>query len=292
VGGIHGNEVAGIKAIDLVLKMLEVEPITNPNFEYRGNFVGLRGNLRAIKSGRRFIHHDLNRLWKEELVYAIIHKNKELEIEEEHEIKELWLTIKDLIHEYQPPSLVFLDLHTTSAQNGVFCIPAENEASLDLAKNLNVPVVLGLLTGLEATTLHYIEEKNTGVPTMAVCIEAGQHEDPLSVNRSVAAIINCLAEIGSVERSHVNNHHNTILSKYSKDFPTVTSLIYRHGIKEEDKFKMRPGYHNFQKISIGEHIADDKNGPITIQQECHILMPLYQNQGNDGFFLVKKESTK
>ena len=27
IGGMHGNERAGIRAIDLILKMLEVEPI-------------------------------------------------------------------------------------------------------------------------------------------------------------------------------------------------------------------------------------------------------------------------
>ncbi len=48
LGGIHGNEPAGVMAVDLILKMLEVEPITNPDFEFRGTIVGIRGNMQAL----------------------------------------------------------------------------------------------------------------------------------------------------------------------------------------------------------------------------------------------------
>jgi len=34
-GGIHGNELAGVHALTLMLKMLEVEPITNESFSYK-----------------------------------------------------------------------------------------------------------------------------------------------------------------------------------------------------------------------------------------------------------------
>jgi len=44
VGGMHGNEPAGVLAIREVLKMLEVEPLGNPTFRYAGQFVGLIGN--------------------------------------------------------------------------------------------------------------------------------------------------------------------------------------------------------------------------------------------------------
>ncbi|MBT8228632.1 MAG: succinylglutamate desuccinylase/aspartoacylase family protein, partial [Bacteroidia bacterium] len=60
-GALHGNEPAGIKAVDLVLKMLEIEPISNPDFYYKGRFLGLIGNLKALEKGIRFIDKDLNR---------------------------------------------------------------------------------------------------------------------------------------------------------------------------------------------------------------------------------------
>ena len=65
-GAMHGNEPAGIKALDLMFKMLEVEPITNPDFHFRGRILGLCGNLRATQAGKRFIEKDLNRQWTKE----------------------------------------------------------------------------------------------------------------------------------------------------------------------------------------------------------------------------------
>lgn len=60
-----------------------------------------------------------------------------------------------------------------------------------------------------------------------------------------------------------------------------------HAIKKGDNFVMQPGYKNFQPVKKGEILATDKNGAISAQEDGLILMPLYQKQGNDGFFLVK-----
>ena len=51
---------------------------------------------------------------------------------------------------------------------------------------------------------------------------------------------------------------------------------------------MKPGYRNFQRITKGEELAMDKKGPIYAPKEGMIIMPLYQNSGNDGFFLVEE----
>ncbi|MFT6360775.1 MAG: succinylglutamate desuccinylase, partial [Saprospiraceae bacterium] len=37
----------------------------------------------------------------------------------------------------------------------------------------------------------------------------------------------------------------------------------------------------------GEILATDKNGNVVAKQDSLILMPLYQKQGDDGFFLIK-----
>mgnify|MGYP002624179510 FL=1 len=70
-GGMHGNEPAGIQALDIMFKMLEVEPITNPDFYFRGRLLGIRGNLKAIKKGLRFLEKDLKRQWTDENIHRI-----------------------------------------------------------------------------------------------------------------------------------------------------------------------------------------------------------------------------
>jgi hypothetical protein len=55
----------------------------------------------------------------------------------------------------------------------------------------------------------------------------------------------------------------------------------------EDDFVMEPGFRNFHKIRKGELLAEDKDGEIRSQIKGRVLMPLYQRQGNDGFFVVR-----
>ena len=50
---------------------------------------------------------------------------------------------------------------------------------------------------------------------------------------------------------------------------------------------MRPGFRNLQPIRHGEQLANDLKGPILATETGRVLMPLYQSQGEDGFFVVK-----
>ena len=67
--------------------------------------------------------------------------------------------------------------------------------------------------------------------------------------------------------------------------PPMVQIEYRHAINKQDQFKMLPGFSNFQEVSKGEHLADDRNGPVLSPMDGLIVMPLYQETGNDGFFI-------
>ncbi|MBK8705758.1 MAG: hypothetical protein IPN33_20820 [Saprospiraceae bacterium] len=69
--------------------------------------------------------------------------------------------------------------------------------------------------------------------------------------------------------------------------PKVAELVTSHRVHPGDQFQMRPGYANFQPVQRGELLAHDAGGPITAISDGLILMPLYQPQGSDGFFIVK-----
>lgn len=285
-GAMHGNEPAGVKAIDLVLKMLEVEPIKNLDFNYKGCMLGLIGNLQAYKKRERFINRDLNRSWiKEE-----IDKNLKQESThaEDHEMTELISIIKKSIKKHTPSEVVILDLHTTSSDGGIFSIVGDDLNSLHIAKEIHAPVILGMLDGLQGTTLHYFRTENLGCKTSTITFESGQHVDSLSVNRAVAAIINCMRTIGSVLATDVENQHDNILKQYSESLPSVARLLYKHSIKTGDQFKMKPGFANFQKVESGQVLASDINGDVVCENDGLILMPLYQKKGEDGFFIIKE----
>ncbi len=208
--------------------------------------------------------------------------------EEDLEIREIMEVIHHEIKNNDVDKLVVLDLHTTSSYGGIFSIPTDDEESVRIAIELHAPVVKGMLEGIYGTTLHYFNTENMGIETVAVTFESGQHNEELSVNRAIAAVTNCMRSIGAVEAAHVENRHDRILIEYSQSLPKVTQLLTRHGITEEDEFKMEEGYNNFQTVKKGETLARDKNGKIIAKDDGLILMPLYQQQGEDGFFLVRR----
>jgi len=288
-GAMHGNEPAGVKAIQLIIKMLEVEPITNPKFQFNGKLLGLIGNLAAYKSGKRFIEKDLNRNWKTDLVSEINQKPSfELDTEEKEISELLEILRKEIKENPQYTEMVVLDLHTTSSFGGIFIIPSEQEKSLALAKKMYAPVVKGFLEGIQGTTLHFFNNTNFDIETTAITFESGQHNEELAVNRAIAAVVNLMRTIQMVNEDDVENVHDELLISHSEHLPEITELIQRHPIEESDQFVMLPNFENFQKVNKDQVLASDKSGPIRAPEDCMILMPLYQNQGEDGFFLVKQ----
>ena len=286
-GGMHGNEPAGVQALKIIFKMLEVEPLHNPAFCFKGRLLGLRGNLRAMKLGKRFIVKDLNRQWTPENVNRIKSSALESLDSEDLEIKELLEVIEKEITEYQPEKLVFLDFHTTTAYGGIFSIATDDSESLRIAIEMHAPVIKGMLKEIRGTSLHYFCKENFISNTVAVCFESGQHQEKLSINRAIAALTSCMRSIGCVKPNDVENRHDSILIEYSKKLPQVAELISIHSIQASDKFCMVPNYKNFQEVKKGELLAHDKNGAIHAAADGLVLMPLYQKQGDDGFFLIK-----
>ncbi|MGK0366561.1 MAG: succinylglutamate desuccinylase [Saprospiraceae bacterium] len=287
-GGMHGNEPSGVKALELVFKMIEVEPITNLDFNFKGKIIGLRGNVRALAKQKRFINRDLNRQWTVENINKIKKSDYEDLDEEEREIRENLFIIEREIEDYNPDKIVVLDLHTTTAYGGIFGIATNDPESLRIAVELHAPVILGLLDSIKGTSLHYFSKENFKRDITSVCFEGGQHDEPLSVNRAIAAIINCFRIIGCVRAEDVENRHDSLLQEYSKNLPAVSRLVGVHSIKEGDNFVMKPGYSNFQKVKKDEILAEDCSGEIKAPKDALVLMPLYQKQGEDGFFLIEK----
>lgn len=286
-GGMHGNELAGIQALELVFHLLEIEPGTNSNFRFYGNLVGLRGNLRAIELGQRFLEKDLNRQWKPEVIDRVFGNDPEQLRAEDREIFEIMTFVRKEIDRYQPEKLVILDLHTTSAYGGIFTIVNDDPESLRIGVALHAPVVKGLLRGIQGTTLHYFTDDHFPVRTIAVSFEAGQHGEVLSVNRTVAAVINCLQSIGCVDKQSVENRHDELLINFSRGLPKVTELIRTHTVADEKKFRLLPGFKNFQPVERGQLLGYDKTGEIRADEDGLLLMPKYQSQGDDGFFLIR-----
>jgi succinylglutamate desuccinylase len=283
IGAIHGNEPAGVNALGIVFSLLEQAK----NLDFKGKIVGLIGNQQAFAQQKRFITTDLNRQFTTENIARVFASPTHLQAEDK-ELYELLHTIHAEIATYRPKKLIILDLHTTSAGGGIFAVPTDSVESERVAVSLHAPVVKGLMRGIAGTCLHFCTTQNMGIETIAVAFETGQHNDPDATSRAVAGILNGLRSLDFVHKNElIHSYYEVILAKYAAHLPKLSELTYVHRIQPDDQFKMREGYTNFQKIAKGEWLATDKNGKILASEHCLILMPLYQAQGNDGFFLIK-----
>lgn len=286
--GMHGNEPAGVSALEHLFGMLEREPAVNPGFRFKGRLIGVRGNLQALATRQRYIKKDLNRLWTAENIKRVTSADLWELDEEEHELRELYLLVNKAIADYHPDNMVVLDLHTTTAEGGIFTIVSNDKESIRIGLGLHAPVIKGMMNGISGTCLHYFNSKNFALPTTCLAFESGQHSEKMSVARAIAALVNFLRVTEAVRPKDIEHRHDQLLKTYSKDLPDLTELVTVHRVLPEDGFEMKPGYLNFQPISAGEVLATNRTGDIYAPIDGMILMPLYQAQGNDGFFIVKE----
>lgn len=295
IGALHGNETAGVVALRQLFDMLEAERQRKPNFVFRGRIVGLIGNVQAYERKIRFVKTDLNRHFTLQNIQRVgsetpQYSNASSLFFEDLELAELVQVIENQIFNYQPNRLVLLDLHTTSAAGGIFSIVSDDDASLDLAISLHIPVVRGMIGNVGGSTLHFFTEKNMHVPTIAVAFEAGKHDDPNAPRLAIAWLVNALRSVGAVSPFDVEHRHDEILRGHARRLPKVVDLIHVHRIALDDHFQMLPDFENFQAVRQGELLARDRHGYIAAPEDCLILMPLYQAKGKEGFFLVKEKT--
>jgi succinylglutamate desuccinylase len=80
------------------------------------------------------------------------------------------------------------------------------------------------------------------------------------------------------------------LHEICRDLPKIFEVRYRHAVNAESRFRMEPGFVSFQKIRAGELLAIDRHGECRAREDGRILMPLYQEQGEDGYFEIREFS--
>ena len=276
-GGLHGNEPAGVLAISVVLSALEAG-----RMPLRGRVVGLAGNLGALKVTERFLDRDLNRMWSEEDLASAAPDAEVREVAERSELA--GLIARELVEE--PSPAVFLDLHSTSAGGSPFSIIGDTLQNRRIAFALPVPVILGLEESVEGALLGYFGERGH----VAVGFEGGQHEDPETVAHHVAAIWITLVQAGCLEPDDVPDlaAHFDRLRAAGRGHPGVVEMRYRHHVDADSGFLMRPGFSNFDAVEKGQLLAQDAAGEIQSPEPGFVLLPLYQGQGQDGFFIGRE----
>lgn len=281
IAGIHGNEPAGVRGVQRVLERIEAG-----DYEVQGEFRALIGNRSALAAGKRYMGRDLNRAWTAGRMAEIRGSNgtrAKARTPEDMEQRELWAAIESAVDAARG-SVCVLDLHTTSGCGGTFSTVADTLTNRAFALALPVPMILGLEELVDGTLLEFLGRR--GYATAVY--EGGQHAEERAVDRHVAAVWVALDAAGVLQgRPSEVRESRRLLAADTSGLPRALEMRYRHHVESSDKFAMHPGFRNFQEVAEGEVLATDRRGAVRAPEAARILMPLYQEQGSDGFFIVK-----
>lgn len=287
VAGQHGNEPSGVHAAVRVLASLHATIDRQPG-SFKGEFIALSGNVRALRSGVRYHDTDLNRLWTPKSInqtFARIERGEPVTLEQ-REQRELADEITEAVLRSRGPT-VLLDLHTTSSASRPFLAIEDIVRVRELAHAIPVTAVLGL----EAMIRGILPDWFNTVGDAAMIFEAGQHDDPASIERHEAAIWLMLHELSIIDHTVFGERvkwSRQTLEPHAKGLPRMLEARARHSVSAEDGFRMRKGFTNFQPIQRGELLAGDASGTIRAPMTGWLFMPLYQPLGEDGFFVVRR----
>jgi succinylglutamate desuccinylase len=279
VASLHGNEPAGYRAL---LRIRERLDANGPAL--RGRVVAIAGNRAGLARGCRYVDADLNRLWSREVVARLadyaVREGDPVEYREAAELLSAVLSNRGLGRCY------VLDLHTTSSESPPFAVLADTLRNRAFARGLGLPTILGLEEQLDGTFLSHLEL----LDFVTTGCEGGRHDDPAAIDHLEAAVWLAMESAGLFAPGHAvadvaaARRH---LRGVSAGYPRVLDVRYRHAVSAEDDFRMTPGFVTFQRVEAGEPLARDRNGTVSAPEAGRLLLPLYQAQGTDGFFLMR-----
>jgi succinylglutamate desuccinylase len=282
IAGLHGNEPLPIEAVRRVF-----DDLADRRPPFRGRAFGLLGHLRAIDRGRRFLDQDLNRAFRyhysDGLAMDPALRSDDLE---GAELDGLLTELRRIAAGHDARDELFaIDLHTFSSAGPPFAIFSDTLRNRRFARCLPIPFILGLTEQIPGTATEYF----TAAGCVSIVVETGRHDDPESARLHEAAIRLMLVRAGHVSASAFDDlgGDRRRLAHAARGTPRVLDVLSRYGTTSENHFRMRPGFANFTPVTAGQQVADDAHGAVTVQRSGRILLPRYQPEGNDGFFIAR-----
>lgn len=310
VGGIHGNEPAGIEAAQTVGRLLD-----HAGGLARGRFVALRGNLAALSvdpenplNNPRYLAQDLNRLFSCQPCPEPGRGNAsqtELQTElprghadqtehpnpDRYERDRLREAIDDAAREATGP-IVLLDFHTTSSDSPPFIAVEDSLPARRFAQRLLLPLVLGVeeeLTGL------LMDDATRRISAVALTVEGGRHENPRAAHTLESVLWIALENLGLIGRGA-----KTSLGKSPSRSARAASGPHAgrtYDTRHREPVSTLPylpaaGLGPFSPVRAGKSVIAHQAGrPLHAAESGLLFMPNLQRDirpGDDAYFVVRR----
>ena len=261
--GVHGDEVSGLHAIE----KLFFDFFTETRKLLSGTVVMARCNETAIAAERRYITHNLNRLFRSD--YGSIDTSS-YEFRRAQELKPL---LQDCDY--------FLDLHSAPVAREPFIV-AEAD-SVSFFAQLGIPrMMTGWSKFSSGTTGGDAENYAKSFGAKSATLESGSHFDKRSNEVAYQAALSMLAVLDMIEQPR----------------PAAPSLevfdIYSVVNKGFDDFQYAGAPENFRRFGKGEAFAFQNGQPLTVEEESFLLIPMVPADtkiGEEVCYLARRSTT-
>jgi succinylglutamate desuccinylase len=253
MGGVHGDEPCGVKAVESLWNTLKVD---------RGVIYLIYGNPRAIELNVRQTEMNLNRAFRE--ITAL--NTQETASYERQRAEELMPILLE--------ADVLLDIHSSATSDSVPFIICEPNG-YDIASRLPFEIVSSGWDEFEPGGTDAFVNAKGGI---GVCIECGEHANPQSVRRAVDAVGIFLRETGAV----------TDPTYISKTLSQIFLRIDRIHITRTD-FRLARVFKDFEALVAGSLIGYDGEETLTSPDDEFIVFSRNRaGSGEEAFLLAKK----
>ena len=243
-------------AVSRILETLKSKDIT------RGRFIAITGNMQALAQGRRFIDHDLNRIWTKEATKRLRSNAASARHAEEKELAEI-LQILDGVLDDSTGPVFHVDLHSTSGPGAPFVVSMVDHPHQPMIDGYAIPLILGLRPRMKGTMMDYM----ASLGHASLGVEGGQHHDTATTECHQAIIRISLEAIGLLDTAMPpqTRHCQELLLSQTRKLPRLLHVRHSYQVQPNDGFRMRAGFANFARIAEGQILADDAKGPIQSQ---------------------------
>ena len=244
-GGVHGDELSGVHAIEKLFFDLFV----GTRKLRQGSLTLVRGNEQALAAERRYLKHNLNRLFREDYGPEIDRTSYEF-----NRAQELKTVLRNCDY--------FLDLHSAPIAQEPFMV-AERSA-VDFFSGLGIPRIMTGWSKFSSGAIGGDAENYANAHgAKSATLESGSHFEKRSNDVAYQTILSFLSLL-------------QMISGFEQQSPKPLEIVdvYAVVMKESDDFRYAEKVDNFQFFEKGKSFACQDGRPLTVDEDSYLLIPM------------------
>ncbi len=255
---IHGNEVCGAHALDLLLQSGFRPAIGSLTLIFCNIAAYMRFDARE-PTASRFVDEDMNRVWSEQVLRS---SRSSVELERAREIEPL-IAATDLL----------LDIHSMQTPSPALMLSGPLAKGRDLARQVGVPAFVVADEGHKAgrRMRDYGGFGDAASPKNALLVECGQHWAADSRAMAIETMLRFLKATGQADDSLLAQYGLSATAAAPQHFVEVTEAV----TIETEEFRFAEEFTGLETIpAAGTIIAQD--GPVAVRtpyDDCVLIMP-------------------